>query len=129
MSKLSTTAALSGVLLLAVAPASAADVKTPLVCTIGPASGPGFELQIKNSTKAALRAETIVNIVAKWQRRSMPGEIDDCFALRAPLAPGAVVPHVMKFDRDQNPRSCTAFLSSAHPSVVHADGGTETDCD
>jgi hypothetical protein len=108
---------------------AADDVKTPLACKIGPATGPGFALQIKNTTRGALKTETIVNVHARWGKAASPGEIDECFALTAPLAPGANVSHVTKFDRDQNPLDCTAFVSSLHPAVLHENGGSETDCD
>ena len=104
------------------------DVKTPLSCKIGPASGKGFEIHIANTTKSPLKAETIVNIHARWGKTGA-GEIDECFVLDSPLAPGAMVPHVTKFDRDQDPLDCTAFVSSLHPAVLHENGASGTDCE
>ena len=129
MTKLSNITFVSAVFLLGLAQANAADVKTPLACAIGAPSGPGFALAIKNTTAHALKPETIINVAVKWTKPGMPGEIDECFVVAAPLAPGATVPHVTKLDRDQSPVSCAAYLSSDHPAVLHQNGGSETDCD
>jgi len=129
MSKLPRTTFVSAAILLGFVQANAADVKTPLACSIGAPSGPGFELKIKNTTHAALKTETIINVAVKWTKPGMPGEVDECFVVAAPLAPGGTVGHVTKLDRDQNPVSCAAYLSSDHPAVLHQNGGSETDCD
>lgn len=105
------------------------DVKTPLACKIGPPSGKGFEIRVANTTKSPLKTEAIVNIHARWKNPGSPGEIDECFVLTSPLAPGAAISHVTKFDRDQDPLDCTAFISSLHPAVLHENGASETDCD
>jgi hypothetical protein len=117
--------------ILAVLPAAtqAADVKTPLGCKIGPPNGPGFALQIRNTTKTALKTDAIINIALNWKKPGMPGTNNECFALSAPLAPGATISHVSKLDRDQSPVDCAAFVSSLHPAVLHENGASETDCD
>src|ERR1700742_3875566 len=113
----------------AVAPAYAAeDVKTPLACKVGPASGKGFEMHIVNTTRAVLKVDAILNMHARLAKTDS-GEVDDCFVLTAPLARGAMIGHVTKFDRDQDPLDCTAFISSLHPAVVHENGASEADCD
>ncbi|HEY2068971.1 MAG TPA: hypothetical protein VGG48_05410 [Rhizomicrobium sp.] len=129
MPKLAKLALVTAAALLALTTANAADVKTPLACKIGPPSGKGFSIQVVNATKAPLKPQTIVNIHARWKNPGSPGEIDECFVLDAPLAPGATIAHVMKFDRDQDPMDCTSFISSLHPAVVVSNGASETACD
>ncbi|HEV2561964.1 MAG TPA: hypothetical protein VGT78_07465 [Rhizomicrobium sp.] len=122
----------SGLVLISLfvaASASAADVKTPLACTVGAPSGPGFQLAIRNSTGKTLTTDTIINVELDATRAGVPGGVSECFVPDAPFAAGATILHVTKLDRDQNPVSCSAYLSSDHPSVVYANGGSETDCD
>ncbi|MGH6873196.1 MAG: hypothetical protein ACREHE_17000 [Rhizomicrobium sp.] len=129
MPKPASLALAGAAIVLALTAAGAQDVHTSLACRIGPASGKGFAIQVANTTKAPLKPETIVNIHARWKNPGSPGEIDECFALTGPLAPGATISHVTKFDRDQDPLDCTAFVSSLHPMIVHESGSSETDCD
>ncbi|HTQ15369.1 MAG TPA: hypothetical protein VMH86_15970 [Rhizomicrobium sp.] len=115
---------------LAAGAASAGNVKTPLSCKIGAASGNGFAVAIKNTTGKTLKPETIVNLDFHWHNATFPnGEIDECWALDAPVAPGGMISHVTKLDRDRDPLNCESWLSSEHPAVVHANGMSETDCD
>lgn len=123
-------AIVSAVLATSLTAAGAADVKTPLACKIGPPSGNGFALAIKNTTGKTLKPETIVNIDFHWHNATFSdGEINECWALTAPVAPGGMISHVTKLDRDRDPLGCDSWLSSLHPAVVHENGASETDCD
>ena len=127
--KMHFTIAFASAILLC-APAKAADVKTPLACALGAASGTDQQLTITNSTPAALKMETIINVVVNTKISNVPGETRACFGIDAPLAPGAKLDHTTTLMQDAKRQKCSAFMSSAHPAIVHdASGSMMTDCD
>ena len=108
--------------------AHAVDIRTPLVCTLDAAGHGAFA--VKNTTGHALKTDTLINADVHWQKPGMPGTISLCFPLTADLKPGAPATHSTPLESGAVPQFCSAFVSSAHPSVVHTpDGGSETDCD
>ena len=110
--------------------ATAADVKTPLICKLGAASGTSQSVTVSNSTKHALKNETIVNYVVTTKMGSTPGNAEDCSAIDHDVAPKGQVTHTMTMSPGTVALKCSAFLSSAHPTVEHdASGGSMTQCD
>ena len=108
----------------------AADVKTPLACKLGAAAGTTLQIGITNSTKAALKKDTSLNFIVKTRSGTVPGTIQSCFALDAPLAAKAAAGHSVPIDSGATPLSCSAFLSSTQPSLVRSpDGSTSLMCD
>ena len=110
------------------ASASAApQVKATLPCTFGQAMEQDHMLDIANTTKAALSAETIVNLAITAKPN---GEQYDCFALTAPLAAGAHLSHMEKVTVGTTGLVCKAFLSGKYPAISHgSDGSSSTQCD
>ena len=136
MARRSICLALAGMALVAgaaapLAPATSATTFTPLACTLGPVRGKDHTVLLRNSTGGALKAETIINYELDW--KAAPGSTSgtqDCFATDADLPAGAQISHVITLDQAVTGQSCSAFLSSARPSVVHQkDGGAFTECD
>jgi len=106
---------------------AAPQIKASLPCTFGQAMEQDHMLDVQNTTKKALPAETIINfyITAKPN-----GEQYDCFALTAPLAPGAHLSHMEKVTVGTTGLVCKAFLSAKYPAIVHgSDGSSSTQCD
>jgi hypothetical protein len=110
--------------------ASAADIRTQLACTLAAAGKSDGGFAVKNTTTHALKTDTLINADVKWQKPGMPGTISLCFPLTADLKPGAQATHSTPLESGAIAQSCSAFVSSAHPSVIRTqDGGSETDCD
>ncbi|MGD0191019.1 MAG: hypothetical protein ABSD74_09785 [Rhizomicrobium sp.] len=110
------------------ASASAApQIKATLPCTFGQSMAQDHMLDIRNTTKAALPAETIVNLYITAKPN---GQQYDCFALTAPLAAGAHLSHMEKVTVGTDGLTCKAFLSGKYPAISHgADGSSSTQCD
>jgi hypothetical protein len=108
--------------------ALAADVRTPLACTL---ASPGHgAFAVKNTTAHPLKTDTLVNTDVHWRKPGMPGTVSLCFPLTADLKPGALITHTTPLESGAVPQSCSAFVSSDHPAVIRSpDGGSETDCD
>lgn len=103
------------------------QIKASLPCTFGQAMEQDHMIDLQNTTKTALPAETIINfdITAKPN-----GEQFDCFALAAPLAPGAHLSHMEKVTVGTEGLVCKAFLSKKYPAISHgSDGSSSTQCD
>ena len=115
---------------IALAPLAAhADptIKDTLPCKFGQSMENDHMLDIQNTTKAALKTETIVNLDIKTDKN---GEQHDCFALTAPLAAGTHISHMEKMNVDGTPKSCLAFVSGKYPAIQHgSDGSSSTQCD
>jgi|HubBroStandDraft_5_1064220.scaffolds.fasta_scaffold07155_5 hypothetical protein len=106
---------------------AAPQVKATLACKLGQAMEQDHMLDIQNTTKAALPAETIVNL---YLTATPNGEQFDCFALTSPLAAGAHLSHMEKVTVGNKGMACKAFLSSKYPTISHgADGSSSTQCD
>ena len=98
-----------------------------LACALGPVKGEDHSLSIRNASGHVLKGETIINLAMTW---TTPGGIDDCFPLEGDLAVNGSVSHAVKLDRGVIGKSCTAYVSSAKPSMVHRpDGATFSECD
>jgi hypothetical protein len=106
---------------------AAPQIKATMPCTLGQAMEQDHMLDIQNTTKAALPAETIVNLDITTKPN---GEQFDCFALTAPLAPGAHISHMEKVTVGSDGMMCKAFLSKKYPAITHgSDGSSSTQCD
>jgi hypothetical protein len=121
-------AAIAAAALLGCATASATpQIKATLPCTLGQAMEQDHMLDIQNTTKAPLPAETIVNLDITTKPN---GEQFDCFALTTPLAAGAHFSHMEKVTVGSDGMMCKAFLSKKYPAISHgADGSSSTQCD
>ena len=112
-------------------PAPSASPYTALACTLGPVRGKDHTLLIRNTAGRTLEAETIINLELDW--KAAPGTTagrQDCFATDADLPAGAQLSHALTLDQAVTGASCSAYLSSARPTVVHQkDGGSFTECD
>ncbi|HTT99683.1 MAG TPA: hypothetical protein VMF58_16665 [Rhizomicrobium sp.] len=109
------------------AASAAPQIKATLACKLGQAMENDHMLDVQNTTKAALPAETIINLYLTTKPN---GEQFDCFALTSPLAAGAHLSHMEKVNVGSDGLTCKAFLSSKIPSIVHdSDGGATTQCD
>jgi OmpA-OmpF porin, OOP family len=96
---------------------------TVLTCVLAPAKGNDHPFQITNSTGQVLKKETIINAVVNWKSSAFPvGEKDDCFAIDGDLAPNGAITRTEPLDNGAVAQTCQAFVSAAHPAVVH---GTE----
>lgn len=127
MRMLSVTALAAVTTICCVGATAAPQVKATLPCTFGQSMEQDHMLDIQNTTKVALPTETIVNldITAKPN-----GEQFDCFALTAPLAPGAHISHMEKVTVGTDGLMCKAFLSKKYPAISHgSDGSSSTQCD
>jgi hypothetical protein len=103
------------------------QVKATLPCTFGQSMEQDHMLDLQNTTKAALPAETIVNLDIT---ATPNGEQFDCFALTAPLAAGAHISHMEKVTVGADGLMCKAFLSKKYPAISHgSDGSSSTQCD
>jgi hypothetical protein len=103
------------------------QIKATLPCTLGQSMEQDHMLDIQNTTKASLPAETIVNLDITTKPN---GEQFDCFALTAPLAAGAHVSHMEKVTVGSDGMVCKAFLSKKYPAISHgSDGSSSTQCD
>ena len=115
----------------ALAPDPPAAKYADLACTVGPVRGDDHTVLIRNTTGRVLKAETIINYELDW--KAAPGETpgrQDCFGTDADLPAGGLVSHALTLDKPATGLSCSAFLSSARPAVVHEkDGGLMTECD
>jgi hypothetical protein len=106
---------------------AAPQVKATLPCTFGQSMEQDHMLDIQNTTKSALPAETIINLDITTKPN---GEQFDCFALTAPLAPGAHLSHMEKVTVGTDGLMCKAFLSKKYPAISHgSDGSSSTQCD
>jgi hypothetical protein len=106
---------------------AAPQIKATLACKFGRAMENDHMLDIQNTTKAALPAETIINLFITAKPN---GEQNDCFALTAPLAPGAHLSHMEKVNVGSDGLVCKGYLSSKYPTIIHSsDGGASTQCD
>ena len=106
---------------------AAPQVKATLACKLGQAMEQDHMLDIQNTTKTALPAETIVNL---YLTATPNGEQFDCFALTSPLAAGAHLSHMEKVTVGNKGMACKAFLSAKYPAISHgADGSSSTQCD
>ncbi len=113
------------------APGPATAKYTQLACAVGPVRGKDHSVLIRNTTGRALRGETIINYELDWKAApgNTPGR-QDCFATDADLPAGGQLSHTLTLDDVVTSPSCSAYLSSARPTVVHQkDGGQFTECD
>ena len=102
-------------------------VKAALPCKLGQSMEQDHMLDIQNTTKVALPAETIVNLDITTKPN---GEQFDCFALTAPLAAGAHISHMEKVTVGSDGMVCKAYLSKKYPAISHgSDGSSSTQCD
>jgi hypothetical protein len=103
------------------------QLKATLPCKLGQSMEQDHMLDIQNTTKAPLPAETIVNLDITTKPN---GEQFDCFALTAPLAAGARISHLEKVTVGSDGMVCKAYLSKKYPAISHgSDGSTSTQCD
>jgi hypothetical protein len=106
---------------------AAPQVKATLPCTFGQSMEQDHMLDIQNTTRTALPAETIVDLDITTKPS---GEQFDCFALTAPLGAGAHISHMEKVTVGNTGLVCKAFLSSKYPAIIHgSDGSSSTQCD
>ena len=113
------------------APARSEGKYTALACALGPVRGKDHTLLIHNTTGRTLKGETIINVELDWKAAAgnTPGQAD-CFATDADLPAGGQVSHALTVEGAVTGASCSAFISSARPAVVHqANGGAMTECD
>ena len=107
--------------------ADAKGTDTELACTLGPARGQDHPVSIRNATGHVLKTETIINLAITF---TVPGGNDDCFALDRDLPANASISRPEQLAPGVTAKACTAYISSAHPAVVHrSDGGAFTECD
>ncbi len=103
------------------------QIKATLPCKLGQAMEQDHMLDIQNTTKAPLPAETIVNLDITTKPN---GEQFDCFALTAPLGAGAHISHMEKVTVGSDSMVCKAYLSKKYPAISHgSDGSSSTQCD
>jgi hypothetical protein len=125
MRMISMTAAIAAV--LCTRATAAPQIKAVLPCTFGQSMEEDHMLDIRNTTKSALPAETIVDLDITTKPN---GEQFDCFTLTAPLAAGAHITHMEKVTVGTSGLVCKAFLSAKYPAISHgADGSSSTQCD
>jgi ABC-type glycerol-3-phosphate transport system substrate-binding protein len=126
--RMTSITAIAAIAAICCAGASAApQVKATLPCTFGQSMEQDHMLDILNTTKAALPAETIVNLDITTRPN---GEQFDCFALTAPLGAGAHLSHMEKVTVGTDGLMCKAFLSKKYPAISHgSDGSSSTQCD
>ena len=106
---------------------AAPQIKATLPCAFGQAMEQDHMIDIQNTTKKALPAETIINFDITARPN---GEQYDCFALTAPLAAGAHLSHMEKVTVGTDSLVCKAFLSAKYPAIIHgSDGSSSTQCD
>ena len=120
------------VLVIAVpAGALAADgQRTTLGCTIGEGSGTDRQLEIRNGTGQALKAETVINFDLYWKKPTMQGESAGCFAIPRDLGPNLQVAQKVTLSPGAEPTRCIAYVSPKFPTVIHGtDKSTEVRCD
>jgi hypothetical protein len=111
----------------AVGASATPQIKATLPCTFGQSMEQDHMLDIQNTTKTALPTETIINLDITTKPN---GEQFDCFALTAPLAPGAHLSHMEKVTVGTDGLMCKAFLSKKYPAISHgSDGSSSTQCD
>ena len=103
------------------------QVKAMLPCKLGQSMEQDHMLDIQNTTKAPLPAETIVNLDITTKPN---GEQFDCFALTAPLAAGGHISHMEKVTVGSDGLVCKEYLSKKYPAISHgSDGSSSTQCD
>ena len=103
------------------------QIKATLPCKLGQSMEQDHMLDIQNTTKSALPTETIINLDITTKPN---GEQFDCFALTAPLAPGAHLSHMEKVTVGTDGLMCKAYLSKKYPAISHgSDGSSSTQCD
>ena len=120
------------VLFIAVpAAALAADgQRTTLGCTIGDGSGTDRQIEIRNGTGQALKAETVINYDLYWKKPTMQGESAGCFAIPRELGPNLQVAQKVTLSPGAEPTRCIAYVSPKFPTVIHGtDKSTEVRCD
>ena|SRR5438067_5196149 len=104
--------------------------RTTLGCTIGEGSGTDRQLEIRNGTGQALKAETVINYDLYWKKPTMQGESAGCFAIPRDLGPNLQVAQKVTLSPGAEPTRCIAYVSPKFPTVIHGtDKSTEVRCD